>query len=289
LEEDNMSKKLLREYGLITLGIILVAISVEYFFAPNNLAAGGVTGLAIVVNNYIPVISVGSITLIVNIVLFAVAFMVIGGNFGGKTIYASLGLSVIMWIIEEYFSPYAITQDLIIATIFGTIISAFGMAIVFNNNSSTGGTDILAKILNKFFHLNIGTSLLIVDILITFGAAVTFGLDIGFYSMLSVIILGIAVDNFIDGFNASKEVMIMSDKVEEISKFILEELYRGCTYLKGEGAYTGQELKVIYSVLSRSDFIKLKMFIKDIDPKAFITVRASHEVLGEGFKDMEEI
>ena len=279
-----MSKKLLREYGLITLGIILVAISVEYFFAPNNLAAGGVTGLAIVVNNYIPVISVGSITLIVNIVLFAVAFMVIGGNFGGKTIYASLGLSVIMWIIEEYFSPYAITQDLIIATIFGTIISAFGMAIVFNNNSSTGGTDILAKILNKFFHLNIGTSLLIVDILITFGAAVTFGLDIGFYSMLSVIILGIAVDNFIDGFNASKEVMIMSDKVEEISKFILEELYRGCTYLKGEGAYTGQELKVIYSVLSRSDFIKLKMLIKDIDPKAFITVRASHEVLGEGFK-----
>ena len=163
------------------------------------------------------------------------------------------------------------------------------MAIVFNNNSSTGGTDILEKILNKFFHLNIGTSLLIVDILITFGAAVTFGLDIGFYSMLSVIILGIAVDNFIDGFNASKEVMIMSDKVEEISKFILEELYRGCTYLKGEGAYTGQELKVIYSVLSRSDFIKLKMFIKDIDPKAFITVRASHEVLGEGFKDMEEI
>ena len=227
--------------------------------------------------------------MIVNVVLFAVAFMVIGGNFGGKTIYASLGLSVIMWIIEEYFSPYAITQDLIIATIFGTIISAFGMAIVFNNNSSTGGTDILAKILNKFFHLNIGTSLLIVDILITFGAAVTFGLDIGFYSMLSVIILGIAVDNFIDGFNASKEVMIMSDKVEEISKFILEELYRGCTYLKGEGAYTGQELKVIYSVLSRSDFIKLKMFIKDIDPKAFITVRASHEVLGEGFKDLEEI
>ena len=284
-----MSKKLLREYGLITLGIILVAISVEYFFAPNNLAAGGVTGLAIVVNNYIPVISVGTITLIVNMVLFAVAFMVIGGNFGGKNIYASLGLSVIMWIIEEYFSPYAVTQDLIIATIFGTIISAFGMAIVFNNNSSTGGTDILAKILNKFFHLNIGTSLLIVDILITFGAAVTFGLDIGFYSMLSVIILGIAVDNFIDGFNASKEVMIMSDKVEEISKFILEELYRGCTYLKGEGAYTGQELKVIYSVLSRSDFIKLKMFIKDIDPKAFITVRASHEVLGEGFKDMEEI
>ena len=284
-----MDKKMIKEYGLITFGIILVAISVEYFFAPNNLAAGGVTGLAIVVNNYIPGVSVGVITLVVNIVLFGVAFLVIGGNFGGKTIYASLGLSVIMWGIEKYLSPYAITQDLIIATIFGTIISAFGMAIVFNNNSSTGGTDILAKILNKFFHFNIGISLLIVDLLITFGAAVTFGLDSGFYAMLSVIILGLAIDNFIDGFNSSKEVMIMSSKVDEISKFILEELYRGCTYLKGEGAYTGQEIKVIYSVVTRADFIKLKMFIKDIDPRAFITVRASHEVLGEGFKDMEEI
>lgn len=284
-----MSNKAFKEYGLITLGIILVAISVEYFFAPNNLAAGGVTGLAIVVNNYMPSISVGIITLVVNLVLFGVAFIVIGGNFGGKTIYASLGLSIIMWAMEKYLSPYAITQDLIIATIFGTIISAFGMAIVFNNNSSTGGTDILAKILNKFFHLNIGTSLLIVDLLITFGAAITFGLDIGFYSMLSVIILGIAIDNFIDGFNASKEVMIMSSKDNEISKFILEELYRGCTYFKGEGSYTGKEIRVIYSVLSRSDFIKLKVFIKDVDPKAFITVRASHEVLGEGFKDMEDI
>lgn len=282
-----MNKRLLREYGLITFGIILVAISVEYFFAPNNLAAGGVTGLAIVVNNYIPSLSVGIITLVVNVILFGVAFVLIGGNFGGKTIYASLGLSVIMWIIEKYFFPYAITKDLIIATVFGTIISAFGMAIVFNNNSSTGGTDILAKILNKFFHINIGMSLLIVDLLITFGAALTFGLDIGFYSMLSVIILGITVDRFIDGFNSSKEVMIMSCKVDEISQFILEELFRGCTYLRGEGAYTGQELKVIYTVLSRSEFIKLKLYIKDKDPKAFITVRAAHEVLGEGFKNME--
>lgn len=282
-----MRNKLMRDYLLITFGIILVAISVEYFFAPNNLAAGGVTGLAIVVNKFLPNISVGVITLVVNIILFAVALALIGGNFGAKTIYASLGLSVIMWIIETFFAPYAITSDLIIATIFGTIISAFGMAIVFNNNSSTGGTDILAKILNKFFHINIGTALLIVDFFITLAAAIAFGLDIGFYSMLSVIILGITVDRFIDGFNSSKEIMIMSTKVEDISKFILEELFRGCTYLKGEGAYTGKDLKIIYTVLGRSEFIKLKGFIKEIDPKAFICVRQSHEVLGEGFRDME--
>lgn len=281
-----MNSKIMKEYGLITFGIILVALSVEYFFAPNNLAAGGVTGLAIVVNNLIPSLSVGGLTLGINIVLFIVAFGAIGGNFGGKTIFASLGMSVIMWIIERFFSPFAITNDLIIATVFGTLISAFGMAIVFNCNASTGGTDILAKILNKFFHIEIGKALLIVDIIITFAAAMVFGLDIGFYAMLSVIILGIAVDKFIDGFNTSREIMIISKKSDEISKFILDDLSRGCTYLKGVGAYSQKEIKIIYSVLSRSEFIKLKSFIKEIDKEAFITVRESYEVLGEGFTEI---
>lgn len=282
-----MNKKGLEEYALITFGIILVALSVEYFFAPNNLAAGGVTGLAIVINALLPNLSVGIITLVLNIVLFVVAFWLIGGNFGGKTIFASLGLSVVMWIIEKFFNPFAITTDLVIATTFGTLISAFGMAIVFNNNASTGGTDILAKILNKFFHINIGKSLLIVDILITFSAAFVFGLDTGFYAMLSVIILGIAVDRFIDGFNSSKEVTIISENYKEISEYILNDLSRGCTYLQGKGVYSGNDIKVIYSVLSRNEFIKLKEYIKEIDEKAFISVRESYEVLGEGFMKIE--
>lgn len=282
-----MNKKGLEEYALITFGIILVALSVEYFFAPNNLAAGGVTGLAIVINALLPNLSVGTITLVLNIVLFVVAFWLIGGNFGGKTIFASLGLSVVMWIIEKFFNPFAITTDLVIATTFGTLISAFGMAIVFNNNASTGGTDILAKILNKFFHINIGKSLLIVDILITFSAAFVFGLDTGFYAMLSVIILGITVDRFIDGFNSSKEVTIISENYKEISEYILNDLSRGCTYLQGKGVYSGNDIKVIYSVLSRNEFIKLKEYIKEIDEKAFISVRESYEVLGEGFMKIE--
>lgn len=277
----------IKEYVFITFGIVLVAISVEYFFAPNDLAAGGVTGFAIVLNKFIPQLGIGTITLITNLILFVLAFAVIGGNFGGKTLFATIGLSIFMWIIENFLSPYAITNDLIIATIFGTLISAIGMAIVFNNNSSTGGTDILAKILNKFCHLNIGTSLLIIDFIITLGAALAFGLDLGFYSMLSVILLGITVDRLIDGFNTRKEVLIMSSETEKISKFILEELFRGCTYLKGEGAYTGKEIKVIYTVLRRNEFIKLKSYIKGIDSNAFISVREAYEVLGEGFSEIE--
>lgn len=283
-----MSTKDLKSYLIITFGIILVAISVEYFFAPNNLAAGGVTGAAIVINAVFPKLSVGLITLIMNVALFIVAFMFIDGNFGVKTIYASLGLSVILWIIEKFFNPIAITTDIMMATIFGTIISAIGMAIVFNENASTGGTDILAKILNKFFNLDIGKSLLVVDFVITFASAIVFGVDLGLYAILSVILLGVLVDRFIEGFNSCKSIFIISEKNKEISQYIMKELNRGCTFLRGEGAYTNNESNVLYAVVSRNQFIKLKSYIKQIDNTAFIAVGEVHEVLGEGFKDIKQ-
>ncbi|HCW54462.1 MAG TPA: hypothetical protein DG753_12150 [Clostridium sp.] len=280
--------KQIKEYGIITFGIILVAISVEYFFSPNNLAAGGVTGAAIVINALVPQLSVGILTFILNAVLFVVAFMFIDGNFGVKTIFASLGLSVVLWIIEEFLNPVAITTDLTMATVFGTLISAIGMAIVFNENASTGGTDILAKILNKFFHLDIGKSLLIVDFLITFASALVFGIDAGLYAMASVILLGITVDRFIDGFNSCKNVFIISKKNHEISEFIMNELDRGCTFLNSVGAYSKSENNILYAVVSRKQFIQLKKYIKEIDHQAFISVGEAHEVLGEGFKDIKQ-
>ena len=282
-----MKREKFKEYIVITIGIILVALSVEYFFAPNNIAAGGVTGAAIVINAIMPNLSIGVITLVLNVVLFVVAFMFVDGNFGVKTIYASLGLSILLWIIEKFLNPIAITNDLMMATIFGTLISAIGMALVFNENASTGGTDILAKILNKFFHLDIGKSLLIVDFIITLTSALVFGIDLALYSLLSVILLGMTVDRVIEGFNICKSVFIVSKHSDEISKFIIYSLDRGCTFLNGIGAYTGESNNILYAVLSRSQFIKLKKFIKDIDPEAFITVGEVHEVLGEGFDDLK--
>ena len=276
-----------KEYIIITLGIILVALSVEYFFAPNNIAAGGVTGAAIVINAIMPNLSIGIVTLVLNMVLFLVAFAFIDGNFGVKTVYASLGLSILLWIIEKFLNPIAITKDLIMATVFGTLISAIGMALVFNENASTGGTDILAKILNKFFHLDIGKSLLVVDFVITIASALVFGIDLALYSILSVILLGIIVDRLIEGFNICKSVFIISRNNHEISKFIIDTLDRGCTFLNGTGAYTGESNNILYAVVSRNQFIKLKKFIKEIDPQAFITVGEVHEVLGEGFKDID--
>ncbi|WP_297636226.1 YitT family protein [uncultured Clostridium sp.] len=283
-----MKKGLVKDYVLITIGIVLVAIGVEYFFAPNDLAAGGITGLAIIINKYVPSIGIGIITFIVNGVLFGVAFLFIDGNFGGRSIYSSTLLSLIMWAIEKFLNPFAITQDLFIATVFGTIISAIGMAIVFNANSSTGGTDIIAKLMNKYLHLDIGKSLLIVDFIITFVAALVFGLTLGFYAMLSVILLGIMIDKLIEGLNVCKQVIIVSNESEEISKFIIKELDRGCTCLKGFGGYSNDEKFVIYTVLDRSEFIKLKNRIREIDKHAFITVGEVHEVFGEGFKVNEK-
>lgn len=277
----------LKQWFLITIGVILVAISIEYFFAPNNIAAGGVSGLAIIINKLIPTISISAVNLVLNLILLVISFFILGKSFGNRTAITSIELSLSIWVIETFFAPYAITEDLIIATIFGTLISALGMAMVFNNNSSTGGVDIIVKILNKFFHINIGTGILMVDCIIIFMAIIVFGVDIGLYALLSVILLGITVDRFIDGFNSCKEIMVMSSKVEEISKFIMNDLERGCTHLQGKGAFSGKEILVIYTVLGRSEFIKLKMFIKEIDMNAFISVRESYEVLGEGFNEIE--
>ena len=278
--------KSFKEYILIAVGVILVAIAVQYFFAPNNLAAGGVTGLAIIIKSFMPSVNLGIITLSIDIILFIVSFIVLGKDFSKRTVVTGLGLSGVIWFIGTFLEPYAIVDDLIIASIFGAGIAGFGMAIVFNNYSSTGGSDIVAKIISKYTNMNIGTSLMSIDILITVLAAIIFGIDKGFYAILSVIILGLVVDRFIDGFNSCKEIFIISEYEQEISRFIMNELERGCTYLDGKGAYTNKEVRIVYAIIQRNEFIKLKAFIKKNDLKAFISVRESYEVLGEGFKEM---
>ena len=282
-----MKRESIKEFALITMGIFLVAVSVVYFFEPNNIAAGGITGLAIVINHYIPFISIGPLVLMMDAILFIVALIVLGAKFGAKTIYSSFLLSTSMWLMQT-FIPINITNDLILATIFGTLISAVGMAIVFNANASTGGTDIIAKILNKFFHIEIGKSLLIVDFLVTLLGAVTFGINIGLYGLLAVIINGVVIDNIIAGFKTKSEITIISEKNKEISKFILDDLERGCTFIKGIGGFTRKDTSILYTVLDRNEFIKLKNKIKEIDKNAFITVGEVHAVMGEGFMGIDE-
>ncbi|WP_050606474.1 YitT family protein [Clostridium niameyense] len=281
--------KKFKEYFFITLGVILVAIAIQFFFAPNDIAAGGTTGIAIIINALFPAIPKGFIMIIMEIFLYIIAFIFIGNKFGAKTIYSGFTLAGIIWVLEKINpNPIPITNDLLLTSIFGTLISAVGMGIVFNQNASTGGTDIIAKIINKFFHIDIGKALLTVDLLVTISAAAYFGIERGMYSLLCVIINGFVIDSVIEGLNMSKQIIIISKKHEEISKFIISELNRGCTVFHGVGVYTKDPSYILYTVINRKEFIKLKTYIKEIDNKAFISVNDAHEVLGEGFKDIIE-
>lgn len=278
--------KKVKEYLLITIGFLIVAISVKFFLEANKIAAGGVMGIAIIINKVMPNLSVGMLMFVLNLLLFIVAFVAIGGKFGVKTIYSSLGLSGSVWLMDKFIPNGVVTTNLFLSAVCGTLIGGVGMGIVFNQNASTGGTDIIAKILNKFLHIDIGKSLLIVDFIITLFAFATLGVELGMYSILSVIFHGFIIDNVIEGFNKCKQIMIISKKNEDISKFIIEKLERGCTIFNGKGGYTWQDTYILYTVLSRSEFIRLKNFIKETDPTAFITVSDAHEVLGEGFNNI---
>ncbi len=260
-------KKEIKDYIIITFGLILIAIGIHFFLVPHNLAAGGLTGLAMVINHYIPNLSIGIIMLIGNIFFFVIGFIFIGKAFGTKTIYSSLMLSVIISILEKV-APISktISQDILINLIFGILIGAIGMAIVFNRNASTGGTDIPAKILNKYAHLEIGKGLLIIDFSITLLAVIAFGATTGMYALLGV-----------------KRIEIMSCKTEDIRKFIIDELGRSATIYRAIGAYNLEKSDVLITVMGKKEFIKLRNFIKEVDPCAFIITHNVHEVLGEGF------
>ena len=276
--------KKLKEYFLAIVGVAIVAFGLEYFFFPLDIAAGGVSGLALAINQLVE-INPSILVFIFNIILFALAFLVIGSSFGAKSIYATVMLSVIMWIFENFLSPRAITDNLVLACIFGSAVLAIGTAITFYQDASTGGTSIVAKIINKYFHLPIGQGLLLADCTVTLLAIYSFGVEKGLFGLLSSILIGILVDKFIAGINPVKQVFIITNKEKLIVNFINNEINRGCTILSGKGGYSKENMTVIYTVLSSNQFITLKQFIKLNNPEAFLTVSESTEALGEGFKD----
>lgn len=277
-------KKTIKNYFIISLGVLIVALGLHLFLVPANLAVGGVSGFAIVVNKIFPNLSIGSIMFIMNIILFIIGFIFIGKQFGTKTIYASFALSGFIWAIEKLYPiKEPLVEDMLLNLFFGILIGGIGMAIVFYQNASTGGTDIIAKILNKYFHLNIGKSLLLADLVVTILAGLTFGLELGLYALLGVIMNGFIIDNIIEGLDLKISVSIISSKPAEIKDFINNNLVRGATIYRAEGAYTNKERPVITAVMNRKEFINLKAFIKKTDKNAFVMVSSVREVLGEGF------
>ncbi|SUY45866.1 transporter [Clostridium putrefaciens] len=279
-------KKTFKEYALITIGVFMVAFAAQYITIPNEIAGGGVTGLSVVTHHYFPNISIELFSYIFNFFLFIVGFIFIGKEFGVKTIYAAFSLSTSLWLIKIFLHPVAITNDLILVVILSAAITGTGLAIVFSQSASTGGTDIIAKIFNKYFHLDLGKGMFVADLMVTIASGLTFGWEKGMYALVFVFLNGTIIDKVIQGFNVTKQVLIVSEKRDIISKYIIEDLKRGCTTFDGKGAYSKNHVYMLYSIMGRKEFIKLKVYMKEIDPKAFITVNEVYEVLGQGFNDI---
>jgi uncharacterized membrane-anchored protein YitT (DUF2179 family) len=283
---DMMSKKV-KEFLYIHLGVFMVSLGLYVFLMPSNLATGGANGLAIVINHFLPALPVGIIMILINIILFITAFILIGKSFGFKTIYASLSVSLMVFLLEKIFPMNeSLTGDILLELIFGIVITGVGMGIVFNQNASTGGTDISAKIINKFFHINLGKAVFLSDIIITIISGFAFGINLAMYAMLGVLINSFVIDYIIDGLNLKKEVTIISDQFEDIKKYIIETLDRSFTVYYGKGGYSDVDRKIMVVIISKREFIRLRTFINEMDSKAFVTVKNTHEVYGYGFSEL---
>lgn len=277
-------KRIIKDYVIITIGVIIVALGLCFFLVPADLAVGGVTGFAMVINNILPQLSIGHMMFIMNLILFIVAFILIGRQFGAKTIYASFALTGAVWIMDEFLPIYEpIVNDMFLNLFFGILIQGIGMAIIFYQNASTGGTDIVAKILNKFFHIEIGKALLLSDFVITLLAGLTFGLELGLYALLGVMMNAFVIDNVIEGLDLKISISIISLYPDEIREFINKDINRGATIYRAEGAYTNNSRTVITTVMNKKEFIRLKKFIKEKDKNAFVMASTVREVLGNGF------
>ncbi len=277
----------IKDFLLINFGLLLVAAGIHFFKVPNHFATGGVSAIAIIADSFLPNLSVGPLMLLINIGFILLGLVLLGWDFARKTIYSSLALSFMVWAFGLIFPlKEPLTPDMLLELFFSIGLPAVGSAIVFNLNGSTGGTDIIAKILNKYTNIDIGKALLGSDFLITIVAGFVFGIRIGMYSVLGLILKGFIIDTVIEGFNIKKQLVIVSSNPEPIKEYIIKHIKRGATIHTAVGAFTDEEKHIITSVMGRKQALDLRNFIRNVDKNAFITITSTSEIIGKGFRTM---
>jgi len=281
---DNL-KNTVQDYVFVTLGSLITAIALDMFLIPNKIIAGGVSGLATIVY-YMFHLPVGLQMLAYNVVLFILGFKLLGLHFGFKSVYSAIALSVFI----DFFSLIVkipvpdLSSEALLAPIYGGALAGLGMGMVFWRGASTGGTDIIALIINKYTNISSGTGLMITDTLITTFAIFVFGPVKAMYGILTIFVTSKIIDTVLEGVESTRSIMIISDKMDEIKKMILEDLERGATIIKAVGAYTNTERSILWAVVRRREIAVLRRYIHKIDPRAFIVIFKNSEVFGEGFK-----
>ncbi len=275
----------LRDWLLITAGIIIMSVGIYFFKFPNHFSTGGVTGISIVLGHYIPAMTPATFVTVINVTLLAVGFLVFGKGFGIRTVYASLLMSGILQLMEVLIPmDQPMTSQPLMELMFAVGLPAVGSAILFNVGASSGGTDIIAMILRKYTSLNIGLALLCTDTIITLSACVAFGMETGLFSLMGLIIKALFVDLVMDNLRIKKCFQIITSHPEPIIEFITKELHRGATELHGEGVYTHEGKAVLMTVVSRQQAVRLRNFIREKDKGAFMIITSSTEIIGNGFR-----
>ena len=272
-------KKNIIEFLYITVATVIVAASVFFFLIPSQVSVGSISGLAIVLSNFVP-LSVASLTMIMNVGLLLIGFLLIGRDFGLKTVYTSILLPVVMGIFEKVFpNNQSMTGDQTMDAICYCVFVCIGLAMLFNRNASSGGLDIVAKLLNKFFCMELGKAMSFAGMAVALSSALVYDKKTLILSILGTYFNGIVLDHTIFGSTVKKRVCIISKKEKEIRDFILYELHSGATLYKAYGAYSGNEHTEINTIVDKSEYMKLIRYVTKVDPKAFVTVYAVTEMM----------
>lgn len=273
-----LTKASVVDFLMINLGTAVCAAAIFFFLMPSHLAIASVSGLSIVLSNVIP-LPVSAITMIFNIVLLGVGFLLIGPEFGAKTVYSSLMLPVFMGILEGAFPNFqSIMGDPFIDMICYLFAVSAGLAMLFVRNASSGGLDIIAKLLNKYFRMELGKAMSMAGMVVALSSGLVYDAKTVILSVLGTYLNGIVLDHFIFGIDKKRRVCILSEKLDEIKDFILHTLHSGATIYESYGAYSMQPRREIIAVVDKNEYAQLMKFVTKLDPDAFMTIYDVNEV-----------
>lgn len=269
-----------KDLAAILLGMLIVAASVYYLMMPNDFVVGSLSGVVLLLAHFLP-LSVPALTMILNILLLVLSFLFVDQEFGGKTVLASLLLPFYLWIFETVTPEVPrLTDDLFINMLCFILAISLGQMILFNSNASSGGLDILAKMMNKYLHWDLGKSLSLCGFFVSACSILVYDRQIMVISLLGTYLSGVILDQFLDGSHVRKQITILSAHYPEIQDYILHTLYRGATLYPAQGAWDGSQQVALVTVMEPSEYAHLRSFLAEIDPDAFVTVSTVSEVLG---------
>ena len=285
-EKFHLSWKLLEAYGLIVIGSLIQAISMRLFLIPSQLVSGGISGAGQIINSYTHW-PIGLMVFIGNVPLFIVGWRYLGGSrFAFRTAAAVATFSFFTDGLAYFLPQNGLTGDLLLNTIFGGVLLGVGLGLVYRGQGTSGGSDILGRILNDRLGVSFSVSYLIVDSLVVLLAGFTFGWTKALYGLMMIYVSGLAAEVSSEGTNVFRTALIVTNQAEAVSRAILETMERGVTILPGTGAYTGESRPVLYCVVTRAEVNQLKALVREADPKAFMVIGQAHEALGEGFRPL---